>query len=394
MLRVSAAWSRRIRWAAGSLAGIALAVAIAWAVFIPAADWIATHDVGHVTGSLRASRLLTARDAARSRLLTLGAGFFAAGALVFTARNFTLSRRTVELTEQGQVTDRYTRAIEQLGSGKLDVRIGAIYALERIAYDSRRDYSTVMEVLTAFIREHSREQRPLPEPDTGFPENVLRPDVQAAVTVIARADNGHDKGQINLAGVNLAGADLLGANLQGVNLAGADLSGAKLANARLPGIDFTGTDLRGAVLTDADLTGADFTDADLAGAELARADLSRAVLTRTVLSHADLTGTILMGAKLPGAILARATLTDANLTSAKLPGAELFGANLIRTKLRDADLIRGDLVRAILTGAEFAGADLNGAHLSSAASAPRGWERDPRSGQLRQVREYQEPGSL
>jgi hypothetical protein len=30
------------------------------------------------------------------------------------------------LTEQGQVTDRYTKAIEQLGSDKLDGRIGGI----------------------------------------------------------------------------------------------------------------------------------------------------------------------------------------------------------------------------------------------------------------------------
>jgi hypothetical protein len=51
------------------------------------------------------------------------------------------------------VTDPYTKAIEQLGSGKLDVRIGAIYALERVARDSARDHQTVIEVLTAFIRE-------------------------------------------------------------------------------------------------------------------------------------------------------------------------------------------------------------------------------------------------
>ena len=62
------------------------------------------------------------------------------------------------------MTDRYTKAIEQLGSDKLDVRIGGIYALERIARDSARDHPTVMEVLTAFIREHSREQWPPPDP--------------------------------------------------------------------------------------------------------------------------------------------------------------------------------------------------------------------------------------
>ena len=95
-----------------------------WVLFVPLADWLARHDVGPVKGALHE----TAVDNARGRLLTLGAGLFAAGALVFTARNFTLSRRTLELTEQGQVTDRYTKAVEQVGSDKLDVRIGGIYA--------------------------------------------------------------------------------------------------------------------------------------------------------------------------------------------------------------------------------------------------------------------------
>ena len=144
-----------------ALAAVLLALVLAWTLFVPAADWLARHDVGSATGP----PLQSARDAARGRLLTLGAGLFAAAALVFTARNFTLSRRTFELTEQGQVTERYTKAIEQLGSDKLDVRIGAIYALERVASDSARDHPTVMEVLTAFICEHSHEQWPQPDPD-------------------------------------------------------------------------------------------------------------------------------------------------------------------------------------------------------------------------------------
>ncbi|MGH3218423.1 MAG: hypothetical protein ACRDPY_06785 [Streptosporangiaceae bacterium] len=38
------------------------------------------------------------------------------------------------------MTDRYTKAIEQLGHDKLDVRIGGIYALERIARDSAKGH--------------------------------------------------------------------------------------------------------------------------------------------------------------------------------------------------------------------------------------------------------------
>jgi len=39
-----------------------------------------------------------------------------------------MASRTYRLTQQGQLTDRYTRAIEQLGSDKQDVRLGGIYA--------------------------------------------------------------------------------------------------------------------------------------------------------------------------------------------------------------------------------------------------------------------------
>jgi hypothetical protein len=67
----------------------------------------------------------TAIDAIRGRMLQFGAGLLAAGALVYTALTFRLSR-------ESQVTDRYTKAIEQLGSERLDVQLDAIYALERI----------------------------------------------------------------------------------------------------------------------------------------------------------------------------------------------------------------------------------------------------------------------
>jgi hypothetical protein len=69
-------------------------------------------------------------------------------------------QRSEELTREGQITDRYTKAVEQLGNdkGQLGVTLGGIYALERIAKDSERDHPTVMEVLSAFVREESRKQ--------------------------------------------------------------------------------------------------------------------------------------------------------------------------------------------------------------------------------------------
>jgi hypothetical protein len=137
-----------------------------------------------------------------------------------------LSRRTLELTEQGQVTYRYTKAVEQLGSDKLDVRIGGIYALERVARDSARDHPTVMEVLTAFIREHSHEQWPPSDhPASRGQEPSTRPDVQAALTVVGRRDPDRDIQWIDLTGAHLTGAHLTRADLTRAHLSGATFSG-------------------------------------------------------------------------------------------------------------------------------------------------------------------------
>jgi Pentapeptide repeats (8 copies) len=233
-----AAWPPGIRWLVG-IAAVVLAAAIVWALFVPVPDWLARHDVGLPKPAL----LQTARDAAQGRLLTLGAGLLAAGALVFTARNFTLSRRTFELTEQGQVTDRYTKAIEQLGSDKLDVRIGGIYALERVARDSAKDHPTVMEVLTAFIREHSREPWPPPDPGVQVGARSTRPDVQAAITVVGRRGAEQDIQLMDLGGADLGGADLTGAHLGLALLTGAHLGGADLTGASPVGADLGGATL-------------------------------------------------------------------------------------------------------------------------------------------------------
>ena len=258
-----AAWPQGIRWVAG-IAAVLLALAIVWALFVPVAGWLAHYDVGSAKGPLREAAL----DNARGRLLTLGAGLLAAGALVFTARTFTLSR-------EGQVTDRYTKAIEQLGSDKLDVRMGGIYALERIARDSARDRPVVLEVLTAFVREHSRQDRDPSarehwdpsEPDSAEPP---RPDIQAAITVVGRRDAERDIQPVDLTGACLRGANLVRANLARADLFRADLSGANLVRA----------DLSGAHLREADLTGADVQYANLADANLECGTYQRGPLPR------------------------------------------------------------------------------------------------------------------
>jgi len=336
-------WPRGIRWLAAAIGVAVLALAIAWALFVPAADWLARHDVGLVKGPL----LQTARDAARGRLLTLGAGLFAVGALAYTARNYSLSR-------ESQVTDRYTKAIEQLGSERLDVRIGGIYALARIARDSARDHPTVMEVLSAFVREHSREPwPPLPaddQPGAAHPERVTRPDVEAAVIVVMSRNARHDRQRVHLAAANLAGANLIYANFAHAILNGTILTGAHLGHANLTY----------AIAYDADLTSADLTSANLTDATL-------------------------IGATCANARFVGANLAGANLTSADLTSADLGGATCANARFAGADLTGADLGLVNFNRADLTGADLTDALWPREAVVPEGWERDTGSGRLRRA---------
>ena len=82
------------------------------------------------------------------------AGFFVLLGLYFTWRR-------VEISQEQQITERFTRPIDQLGAvdekgnKKLEIRLGGIYALERIAKDSAIDHWPIMETLTTYVREHA-----------------------------------------------------------------------------------------------------------------------------------------------------------------------------------------------------------------------------------------------
>jgi uncharacterized protein YjbI with pentapeptide repeats len=64
----------------------------------------------------------------------------------------TASRNQLKLSEQGLVTDRYTRAVEQLGHDKAPVRLGALYSLEHLAQDNPQYRHTVVDVVCAYLR--------------------------------------------------------------------------------------------------------------------------------------------------------------------------------------------------------------------------------------------------
>ena len=237
------------------------------------------------------------------------AGVAGAIGIFFTWRGQRITREGLEhtqknteeqlrLTREGQITERFTRAIDQLGEtnddGKprLETRIGAIYALERIDKESseRAYHSTVMEVLTAYVRQNAvrspEEATPIPSrPRKGSAEAeedaegttsleresaaslleyagatarriqyIARPraDIQAIMDVLRRREEQSvpDKYRVKL---DLQKARLRHAELQRINLQAANLWYASLRVANLQGADLRRADLRRADLHAANL---------------------------------------------------------------------------------------------------------------------------------------------
>jgi hypothetical protein len=111
---------------------------------------------------------------ARQTMAQLVGGAFLLSGLFFTAKILQLSQQTLQTSQEGQITDRFGKAVAQLGDDKLIIRMGGIYSLSRIAKDSaEKDSQTVLNVLTAFVRENAplrkERKRFKPEPGMGSP---------------------------------------------------------------------------------------------------------------------------------------------------------------------------------------------------------------------------------
>jgi uncharacterized protein YjbI with pentapeptide repeats len=89
----------------------------------------------------------------------------------------------LDATEQ-RITELYTRATEQLGSQKAPVRLGGLYALERLAQDNPAHRQTVVYVICAYLRMPFPPTAPMTEQDIsdedlktyGYPGQVPFPD--------------------------------------------------------------------------------------------------------------------------------------------------------------------------------------------------------------------------
>jgi hypothetical protein len=294
-----------------ALVVIALGLLIGCTVVFP--RYLAASDLDHAKVS--PTDLAQARNDVRTTLLQGFGGMVLLLGAYLTWRQTQVSRAAgheeLRLSREGQLTDRFTRAVEQLGNEDVAVRVGGIYALGRIAEESSTDRAPIEDLLAAYVRAHAPWP---PTPNSPFPADlpprqlpplsVRAPDIQAIMTVLGRRTPSppHPAAWIS---IDLARTDLRRAYLSGANLQRARLGGASLARAWMFRTDFRGVDLRDADLRDALLRGAiadlttwwpeDF-DPQAAGVHV-RPHLENADLRSSYLGRIDITGISLRGAR-------------------------------------------------------------------------------------------------
>lgn len=278
---------------------------VLWGLIVPGPRWI-VHGK-----NLQPAELQKARDDVRTTLIQAVGGTALLLGLFFTARSARLSR-------VGQITDRFSKAITQIGDPEQAVRTGGLYAMERIARDSAADRRAVREILLRLVRDAGG--------SCDDPKAAMRPlssDGQIALRILGRRSGSNwesmrlDLGEICLNGASLEGGNWQYADFAHTRMSRAEFMDAKCRRARFHNADLSGAflsraDLRGAFLRAANLEGAFFTGANCRGADFMAADLSAAVfrnpaykrfalrrspfnrktrLRNANFAHADLTGT-------------------------------------------------------------------------------------------------------
>lgn len=207
-----------------------------------------------------------------------------AGAVLAIGGAFTAY--SVLSTREGQLDERFARALELLASDDPHVASGAIFSLERIALQSRFDRPAVIDVLSGFVRAGAPLSLDEEAPD----------EVRHALRVIARINELWRSPQVQIQKTRWKG--------------------------QLPSLDLSGSLMEGCV----------FDKGPLFETKFMNAGLFKASFAKTLLVNVDFSGARLWKADFSNAMLAGVNFKRAKLTGADLTGGDFRTTNLDRAK--------------------------------------------------------------
>jgi hypothetical protein len=236
-----------------------------WVIFglfaVGLSIWASTWWLLDQTGGLSGVALATARMDAIKTGLSVGAGTGGSVALLLALRRQWLNERDQahreQVAQQSQdhadrvasateydaaerrLTDLYVKAVDQLGHSSATVRLGGLYALERLAQNDPAHQQTVVNVLCAYLR--------MPYTPPAEPESAEQGDLgeeiqvrQAAQRILAI----HLRHAEDQSAAAPAGASIFWPNIR-VDLSRAHLVGFGFIDCRVASMTCNGTHFSG-----------------------------------------------------------------------------------------------------------------------------------------------------
>ncbi|HWD88784.1 MAG TPA: pentapeptide repeat-containing protein [Mucilaginibacter sp.] len=245
---------------------------------------------------------LTLENEFRKTIAQILGGSFVLIGLYFTWNQLSATRESISISQQTLLTDRYSKAIDQLGSNNPQIRLGGIYALEKLAASAKDYVSVVDNVLATYIRQKSK--------DTS---SYTFEELQAAVGIISFKETNRNYLIDEAHGVNISysvlrSIDFNNARLPYAKLIGSDFSQSTFLNAEISNAsgleaDFSKTNLTNADLSESNFYGGSFEQSVMKGAIVRNANLQLANFNEANLSNCDFRGSDLSDAYLNGTIL-------------------------------------------------------------------------------------------
>ncbi len=206
-----------------------------------------------------------------------------------SARSARYAAKQAFISNEVNITERMSKAVEFLGSEKESARVGAILALERIAADSPRDHHTIFEQLSGFVKQRRFKK----DCEIGAVER----DILLALNVIGRRRLRKQSSQIDLSQCDFRGIRLRYGFFENVNFFESNFDGASIFDCSFSESNLIRASFLGCIIKNSDFSKSKFQNSILDNARFSDCILKRCDFTRTKVRSMTIGASNLSGSK-------------------------------------------------------------------------------------------------
>jgi len=308
--------------------------------------------------------------------------------LILAAQRTKTAQRTAENAEQGQITDRFSKAVELLSSENVTTRVGGIYALKRIAEDSAsRDHEPAMNTIASFIQSASPYQQTIEHNndianriangiDTIDWKAIRAPDVFAALETLSRrtekqvkyecqADYAVEIGECNLSYFDLTKIKVTKVSIEGCNLKGSILDGAEFNGVFADGVNFSSGRIHGFLSNRSQFNGADLNNIELFDSYIENSCFDHSAFRGSHLNGATFNTCEMQCSDFSFTTIEESEFKNSQMSATAFSGSDITKLTLTSTNLQDSDFAGATVIQSDFSNSTFSNANLSHAVFSN-----------------------------